>query len=103
MSDNEPSVSREVCDAHREGCQGKFLAKLEATNARIDTVAAKVDGVAIKVDNLKFNEVAHLQKRLEDIRKERREPLGRKEWGIIIVAVVTAASAIVVELVRGLR
>lgn len=72
-----------------------LTSRLEATNARIETVSTKVD-------SLKNNEVEHLNRRLEEIRIERRQPWTRKQWLTVTCALITACTAIILEIIRGL-
>lgn len=90
------SVDRELCAAYREGLNNKIV----AANARIDAEHSRIDVVDAKVDSLKLNEVAHLSREVQDIRRLRRSPLGRKEWAAIIVALIGAVAAIIKSYIR---
>lgn len=94
------TIDRELCEAYRKGCQELLNSRMIALSDKIQLTDEKVALVDRKLDLLKANEVNHLEAKLEQIRKEKREPLGKKEWTAIFSALIAALASIVVALVK---
>jgi len=92
-------VDKDLCDAYRKGCQETVLARMGSLSERVDAQSLALVALSTKVDLLKVNDISHLTQELNSIRKARREPLGNKEWAIIISAFLAAVASVIVALV----
>ena len=100
-------VDDDLCRAYREGCQSTINVKLDRISDKVDMINTKTDAQGVllntttaKIQVLELNAIPHLEKRLAGMSKVRREPLGRSEklW----VAIIAAASVVLVEIIRRL-
>lgn len=99
-------VDKDLCEAYRKGCQETILAKFGSIADRVEShsLAIVAHSVALatlstNIELLKVNEVAHLKDELNLVKRMRREPLGNKEWALIVSAFIAAAASVAVALV----
>lgn len=105
-------MTEKLCEAYRNGCKGEILAKLEAVEQRVRELSDKVDRNNVTVDAnqlalkiLQTNELKHMQSSIDVANemaqkalKSKHAPLGAKEWGGIIISIITGITAIIVSL-----
>ncbi len=103
------TIEKDLCAAYREGCQKIITSKLDTITEKVGAIALKTDvqstaimALTSKITVLELNEIPHLRTHLDTIQKTRRDPLGWKEKIALIGIGATAATAILVEVIRGL-
>ena len=101
MSGEDRLVDRDFCDSRRKDCQQMLFSKIDAVSSRVDAANARIEAVSTKVDSLKNNEVLHLSRELDDIKRAKRQALSMKDILKIVVAVLGSAG--LWQLINNLR
>lgn len=78
----------------------KLSERITRLEERVDALKEKVDTLSDRVDKFMNRELHDLQSQIEKVKKERRSPLRRKEWGTIIVTLITALGLVVSKLIE---
>ena len=79
-------MTKELCGAYREGCQGKILSEIQGLRNEIQDLKREVRGI-------KMNDIPHLQ-------AQRREALSRRDK--IMVAAIGAGGFVLVAIIQGI-